>query len=122
MSLTCIVCKVFESIISDHLITYFKQNNLFSNKQYGFIHGRSTQIQLLKIIDSWINSIDEGNEINVIYTDFEKAFDKVPHKRLIFKLKQYSIHPLYINWIKQYLNDRKQRVKINNEYFEWQNM
>ena len=73
------MCKVFESIISGHLITYFKQNNLFSNKQYGCIHGRSTQIQLLKIIDSWMNSIDEGNEIDVIYIDFEKAFDKVPH-------------------------------------------
>ena len=120
--MTCIVCKVFESIISDHLITYFKQSNLFSNKQNGFIHGRSTQIQLLKIIDSWINSIDEGNKIKVIYTDFEKAFDKAPHKRLIFKLKQYGMHPLYINWIKQYLNYRKQRVKINNEYSEWQNV
>ena len=107
MFLTCIVCKVFESIISDHLITYLKQNNLFSNKQYGFIHGRSTQIQLLKII-SFPSSIELIHEsINVIYTDFEKAFDKVPHKRLIFKLKQYGIHLLYINWIKQYLNDRK---------------
>ena len=80
---------------------------MFSNWQNGFIHERSTQIQLPKVIDSWVNSIDEGNEIDVMYTEFEKAFEKGPYKRLIFKLKKYGINPLYINWINKYLSDGK---------------
>jgi len=59
---------------------YFKKNNLFSNKQFGFIKGRSTVLQLLTLLHKWTQSFESGGQIDVIYTDFEKAFDKVPHK------------------------------------------
>jgi len=55
----------------------------FSDKQYGFIKGRSTVLQLLKIMDDWTTQLDYGGQIDVIYTDFAKAFDTVPHHRLI---------------------------------------
>ena len=59
------------------------ENSYFSNKQYGFIKGRSTVLQLLKIMDDWTTSqLDSGGQIDVIYTDFAKAFDTVPHHRL----------------------------------------
>jgi len=61
---------------------FFIFNNLFSNCQYGFIKGRSTVLQLLHILDKWTKLLDEG-QVEVIYTDFEKAFDKVSHKRLL---------------------------------------
>jgi len=57
--------------------------DFFSNSQYGFIKGRSTVLQLLKIMDDWTYNLDKGKQIDVIYTDFEKAFDKVPHAGLI---------------------------------------
>ena len=64
-----------------------KDNGLFSQKQYGFISGRSTVLQLIKILDECTSEMDKGNYTDVIYMDFQKAFDTVPHKRLISKLK-----------------------------------
>ena len=83
ISLTCIICKIMESIIRDFIVS----NGFFSNSKYGFIKGRSTVLQLLKIIDDWTYNLDQGKQIDVIYTDFEKTFDKVPHAGLIKKIK-----------------------------------
>jgi hypothetical protein len=60
ISLTCIVCKVFESIIRDCVMNYFLCNNFFSNKQFGFIKGRSTVLQLLKVLDDWTTKLEKG--------------------------------------------------------------
>jgi len=70
---------------------FFFTNNFFSNKQFRFIKGRSTVLQLLQILDDWTLQLDSGKQIDVIYTDFEKAFDKVPHHRLISKLQSCSL-------------------------------
>ena len=88
-------------------------NKLFSNKQYGFISGRSTTLQLLKVLDIWTKSLDEGHSVDALYMDFQKAFDKVPHKRLIAKLKHYGISLDLIKWITSYLDNRRQYVSIN---------
>ena len=58
---------------------------------FGFLKGRSTVTQLLQILDEWTQALETGGRIDVIYTDFEKAFDKVPHKRLLSKLRSYRI-------------------------------
>ena len=88
VSLTSIVRKILESIIVDKLMDTLTSNNLISNKQYGFIKGRSTSIQLLNLLDKWTKPLDNNHEsVDIIYTNFEKAFDEVPHKRLLFKLK-----------------------------------
>jgi len=87
-----------------------------------FIKGRSTAvIQLLRILDDWTEMLEEGGQIDLIYTDFEneKAFDRVPHKRLLSKLYSYNINENIIECIKAYLNNRIQRVKINNSYCNW---
>ncbi|MFI5407621.1 MAG: reverse transcriptase domain-containing protein, partial [Nitrososphaerales archaeon] len=67
ISLTCISCKIMESLIRDHIMEFFKSNNLFSNFQYGFITGRNTTIQLLKVLDDWTSSIDKGNQVDIVY-------------------------------------------------------
>jgi len=59
---------------------------LLSTKQYGFNKNRSTALQLLQIMDKWTKYLEYGDQIDVMYSDFVKAFDKIPHKRLIFKL------------------------------------
>ena len=85
-----------ESIIREQIIKHIKNQNLFSDKQYGFISGRSTVLQLLVVLDKWTVILDPEGSIDLIYCDFMKAFDKVPHKRLVHKLKQYGISDSYI--------------------------
>ena len=75
VSITSIVCKVLESIVRDSFIKHFQEHNLFCNRQYGFIKGRSTVTQLLTILDKWTDTLESGGQIDVIYTDLEKAFD-----------------------------------------------
>ena len=75
ISLTCVACKVMESLIRDQLMNYFLENNLISDFQYGFVKGRSTMLQLLKILDELTTCLEHGGQIDIIYTDFEKAFD-----------------------------------------------
>ena len=122
ISLTCICCKLMESIIRDEIFSFLMENNLLSQTQFGFIKGRSTVLQLLKVLDEWTESLQSGGQIDVIYTDFEKAFDKVPHKRLLSKLKSYKINGNIIKWIESFLLSRKQRVKINGVFSNWQNV
>jgi len=75
-----------EPIIRDYITKHLINNKMFSNKQFWFIKSRSTIVQLLKVMDIWTESLESSGWIYVIYTDLEKAFDKVPHKRLISKL------------------------------------
>ena len=119
ISLTSIICKVLESIIRDSVISHFVNNDLFSTQQYGFLKGRNTVIQLIKMFDQWSESLEEGGHIDVIYTDLEKAFDKVPHNRLVEKLKFYKVNPDIIDWICSFLSNRKMRVRINNKFSSW---
>ena len=60
VSLTSIVCKMLESIVRDQIVDYMKLNKLFSRKQFGFIGGRSTTLQLLKVLDEWTSVLDRG--------------------------------------------------------------
>ena len=108
-----------ESIIKDHLLKYLKDNNILSNKQYGFLPGRSTVLQLLNALDQRTEATDNGFYVDVIYCDFMKAFDKVPHKRLLKVLKYYCIPSKIVDWIESFLTDRKQRVIVNGTPSSW---
>ena len=90
-----------------------KENGLFSQKQYGFITGCSTVLQLINVLDNWTLGLDNGNYTDVIYEDFQKAFGMVPHKMLINKLDSYNIRNEIINLIEAFLTDRKQTVAVN---------
>jgi len=70
-------------------------------------------------LDDWTEKIENGGRIDVLYTNLEKAFDRVPHRRLLRKLKRYNIHPDLIDWIKSFLSDKKQRVQLNGVYSSW---
>jgi len=88
---TSIICKIMESIVRDTIMDFSSLIIFFSNKQFGFIKGRFTVLQLLQLLDDWTLQLDSGKQIDVIYTDFEKAFYKVPHHRLISKLQSYGL-------------------------------
>ena len=86
VSLTSIVCKVFESLVRDQLNKHLIENGLLSKHQYGFTAGRSCTTQLLSTLYDWLKHLDEKEPIDAIYLDLQKAFDKVSHARLLFKL------------------------------------
>ena len=86
------ICKSIEQCVKDHIVKHIMiRNKLFSTQQFGFIKGRSTVLQLLNVIYSCNKALDKGEYIDVVYLDFMKAFDTVPHKRLIDKRKSYGI-------------------------------
>jgi hypothetical protein len=74
------------------LLLHLTSNTVFSNKLCGFLKGRSTVLQLLKVMDIWTKSLESGGQIDVIYTALGETFDEVPHKRLIGNLYSYRIN------------------------------
>ena len=122
VSLTCILCKLQESIIRDDIIAHMNANGLISNKQFGFISGRSTILQLLHVVEEWTDILESGGTIDVCYMDFMKAFDEVPHRRLLEKVKSYGSDGDKLAWIKSFLEDRKQRVVVNGKYSSWRDV
>ena len=87
---------VFDSIIKDHIISYLLDNDLICIQRFGFIQGRSTSLQLL-------NDITEAWKGDVIYLDFMKAFDTVPHERLLYKISRHGIKDPLHGWIRSFL-------------------
>ena len=72
-----------------------------------------------EITNKWV---DDGSPVYVIYLDFRKAFDKVPHRRLILKLKAHGMEKSIINWIEQWLTGRSQRVVVDGEVSIWKSV
>ena len=101
-----------EPFVKDSIMTHVRAENLLSSKQYGFINGRSTT-QLLSYLDKCIDTIVSGGVVDTIYFDFAKAFDSVPHKRLLGKLKSYGINGKVLEWIKAFLSNCRQIVNFN---------
>ena len=81
--------------------------------------GYSCVTQLIDVCEKLTEELDNKNSIDVIYLDHQKAFDKVPHKRLITKLKGYGIQGNVIKRVEYFLKDRKQRVQISGSSSEW---
>ena len=115
VSLTSVVSKIFEKLIRTEIVDQMNSNNLSSVKQFGFIGGRSTSLQLLTVLDKWTSILDDGGTIDAVYMDFMK----VPHRRLIVKLRAYGMSEKMCNWVENILYDRKQRVQVNGHFSEW---
>ena len=118
VSLTCIACKVLESLIRDEIVKYFTENKLYSNCQHGFRKRRSCTTQLLQFMEDITSLLDDKNPVDVIYLDFRKAFDTVPHERLLVKLEAYGITGNIARWIRDFLFNRQQIVRVSEELSE----
>ena len=118
VSLTPIVCRIFESFIRDALYNHIVDTGLLSSKQFGFCKGRSCVTQLLCTIHNWMKSLDNRKSVDAIYLDFSNAFDIVPHKRLLHKLNKYGINGNVLNWITDFLSDRTQFITVNGSSSE----
>ena len=113
ISLTEALCKIMEKFVRDAVVGHLLREKLLSPKQYGFITGRCTTTQLLYYLDECIKTISNGGVVDSVYLDFAKAFDTVPHRRLLGKLKAYGIEESILNWVQAFLEGRTQEVMVN---------
>lgn len=120
VSLTSIVSKVFEHIIYSNISKHLESNNILTPKQHGFRPGFSCETQLVSAIHDWAQALDNSTETDVVIFDFSKAFDVVPHQRLLCKLNHLGIDRQLIKWISAFLTNRKQRVLINGTASTWE--
>ena len=121
ISLLPICGKILEKIIFNKLYNYLHSNNLITKNQSGFRPGDSTTNQLLYLLDEIHQAFDstESYEVRAVFLDISKAFDKVWHDGLIFKLEQNGISGNLLNLFKNYLSNRKQRVVLNGSYSDY---
>ena len=122
VSLTSVICKLLETIIRDHMMDFLVKHKLINTSQHGFLKARSCLTNLLCFFEEITKWVDDGSPVDVIYLDFQKAFDKVPHQRLILKLKSHGMGNSIINWIEQWLTDRRQRVVVDGEVSSWKSV
>jgi len=95
VSLTSQLCKLMESIIRTAVVDHLEKHNLINDTQHGFRRGRSCLTNLLEFLDKVTRSVDTGDNIDIIYLDFAKVFDKVPHHRLIKNWKHTELEGRY---------------------------
>ena len=119
VSLTCVSCKVLESILKDDIMEHLSRNKLIKSSQHGFVKGKSCTTNLLEFLDKITEAADRGIATDVVYLDFAKAFDKVPTERLLKKLEAHGIGGKVGSWIRAWLADRKQRVCVNGKQSGW---
>lgn len=114
ISILSVISKIFELIIKNRIMTFFLNNNLFSDRQFGFLPGRSTDDALFSHVTDITNSTERGNMTVALYLDISKAFDTVDHDILIEKLYSWGIRGLVLDWFTTYLKGRSQVVRIGD--------
>ena len=109
--------KMFERVIYNSLFNYFRNNRLFTPSQSGFLQGDSCIAQLLSVIHEIQIAFDENPTVDVrgVFLDLSKAFDKVWNDGIIFKLKAYGVEGELLSLLKNYLENREQRVVLNGQ-------
>ena len=115
----CLLQSIGENNQRYAILNHMTLNKFLSDSQHGFVQGRSCTAQLLKVIDLWTEILDQGGAIDSVYLDFAKAFDSVPHERLLVKLTSYGISGHVLEWIRQFLIGRRQRVAVAGTFSSW---
>jgi len=110
VSLTGQLSKVFETIVIDQVVEFLEVNKLIRDSQHCSRKGSSCLTNTLLFLNKVLHSVDEGHDVDVLFLDLAKAFDKVPHKRLLEKLKKHGISGNILNVVEDWLKDRRQRV------------
>ena len=115
ISLTCVLCKVMEHIVTSQLVKHFNRNNILYELQHGFREKRSCETQLIMLTHELLQNMQKGKQTDLILLDFSKAFDKVSHEKLIYKLHNYGVKGKTLSWIKSFLDNRTQTVVIEGK-------
>ena len=119
VSLTSVVGKVLETIIRDQLVNHASVNSIIKIQQHGFMKKKSTLTNLLEYLEVLTKAKDQRVPVDINYLDCRKAFDTVPHRRLLLKLNDLGVHGNILGWITGFLKDRRQRVSIRGSVSNW---
>ena len=119
VSLTAILCRVMESLMKDNIYGFLHYHKLIRDTQHGFSSNRSTLTNMLSFMEDMTKLMDDGLNVDVLYLDFAKAFDKVPIQRLLSKCRGLGLGGDLLNWISEWLTGRQQRVVLNGEASDW---
>ena len=112
------VSKVFQRIMYMQIGTFMRDK--LSKLLTGFRKNHSTQHCLMSMLDMWKNTLDNGGYVSAIFMDLSKAFDTLKRKLLIAKLGAYGFERDSLSFMKSYLKDRQQRVRVNNNFSSWE--
>ena len=119
ISLLNTIGKVLEKIVHKYVYNFLSKHQVITTLQSGFIPGDSTVNQLVDIYNTFCRALDDGKEVRAIFCDISKAFDRVLHKGLLFKLQSVGISGSLLQWFTDYLHNRKQRVVIPGVSSNW---
>ena len=119
VSLTCICSKMMEHIVVSQMMDHFDHHNILTDCQHGFRERRSCETQLINLTQELHQSLEDQEQVDMVVLDFSKAFDKVPHQRLMKKLWNYGVRGSTHQWIQSFLIGRQQRVIVEGELSDW---
>ena len=112
VSLTCVPCKILEHIICKHIRNHLDEYGILSKFQHGFRYKHSCETQLLATLQDLLSARDKKHQTDLAILDFAKAFDTVPHSRLLGKLEFYGVQGSVLNWTASFLKAREQSVVV----------
>jgi len=119
VSLTSVLGKIMEQFILSALTGHVKDNQGIRPSQHGFMKGKSCLTNLISCCDQVTHLVDEGKAVDVVYLNFSKAFDIIPHSILLEKLAAHGLDVCTLCWIKNWLNGRAQRVVVTGVKSSW---
>ena len=122
VGLTSVRGKIMEKIVRKEIVDHLERNEVISDVQHSFLQGKSCQTQLLTVIEEWTKWIEERKPFDCLYFDYRKAFDSVPHIRLMRKIESCGITGEVQRWIKSFLQGRRQRVRVGEAVSGWKNV
>ena len=122
VSLTSQICKVFGAVVRDEIVKFLDKYKLIRDSQHSFRKGRSGVTNLLLFLNQILRCADEGFCVDIVFLDLAKAFDKVPHQRLLEKLRKHGtgIGGKRLSTIGNWLSKRRQRVCVKGVKAAWE--
>ena len=112
VSLTCLCCKILEHVIVSNVLKHLDYHKILTDCQHGFRARRSCETQLVTLCHDLASSLDKGIQTDMLVLDFSKAFDRVPHQRLLRKLQHLGVRGNTHSWIASFLSSRTQREVV----------
>jgi len=114
VSISSTFCKLMERVIVTHMLLHLERHNLLSKEQHGFLQKRSTLTNLTETMNDWTLSLENKTTQTAVYIDFKRAFDMVPHDKLLYKLRVYGFGGNLLLWIGNFLKNRTQATKVGS--------
>ena len=113
--LTCVACKLLEHLICKHLMNHLERNNILTKLNHGFRSGYSCESQLIVTMEDFLQAHNRNIQVDSAILDFSKAFDTLPHRKLLHKLTSYRINGSIHSWLRHFLTSRSMQVVLEGK-------